>query len=148
MLGSLARKLRAAWFDTIYYRLGDDRGILKICSDEKRVLVTADRQLVATAVARGLTALLVRGEDDRGRATSIAAAARAVHFHLIKGPPRCSLCNSVLATIRMTETKGMVPASVAKKHRNFLRCTGCAQVYWKGSHWKELRSIGCRLDGT
>lgn len=148
MLGSLARKLRAAGFDTVYYRSGDDIGILKLCSDDKRILVTADRRLVATALGRRLPALLAKGEDDQRRATSIAAAARASQVSLTKGPPRCSLCNGLLVIVPIAEAKTEVPTSVAKRHRKFFRCTGCAQLYWKGSHWKELRSIGRRLDVT
>jgi len=141
MLGSLARKLRAFGFDSSYYRHGTDAGILAACRRQGRVLLTSDRQLAASAGKRGLSAILVVGQSDRARLSSMVRRAHSMGLELRRSEPRCSLCNSMLARVTAAEAREQVPNSVALRHRVFYRCSHCGQLYWKGGHWKKLRSL-------
>lgn len=141
MLGSLARKLRAIGFDSAYYKDMADSEILAICKRQKRVLVTADRRLATQARGLGLPSLLVSGETDGRRLSTMVRIARESRIALRRGDARCSICNGELKLITRAEAVGLVPDSVARRHKTFHRCPNCGQLYWKGGHWKKLRRL-------
>jgi hypothetical protein len=141
MLGSLARKLRAFGFDTAYYREGGDNGIMKLARVERRVVLTADKTLHARTSRRGLLSLFLEGRTDGERISSLARSARAAGLTLVRGESLCSLCGSVLGSMSRREATPFVPATVARRHRLFFYCSLCGRVYWRGSHWKELRGL-------
>jgi len=146
MLGSLARKLRAFGFDATYYKAGDDAGLLRLSLREGRIILTADRSLGVRADAKGIRAIVLVGDSDRERLSSLARRAQATGVSLVRGDPLCSLCGGELLAAKKNEISGGVPASVRRRHRLFFRCESCGQIYWRGSHWKRLMSLARRLD--
>lgn len=145
MLGSLARKLRALGFDTAYYKSGNDSGILRLAVNEGRTILTSDRQLGAYATSRGSSVILLTGKNDAERVHAIARAALESGMRLVRGDPLCSLCGGELVGMGRKEVVGRVPPSVERRHRLFWSCRSCGQIYWRGSHWKKLRSLSKRL---
>ncbi|MDE1857901.1 MAG: hypothetical protein KGI26_02375 [Thaumarchaeota archaeon] len=146
MLGSLARKLRALGFDASYYRSGDDAGLLEAAAREGRVVLTSDRELAARASARGTRAVLLTERTDGARLSAMARACRGEGIALVRGDPLCSVCGGTLKALRRADVSGMVPPSVEKRHRAFFSCEECGKLYWRGSHWKKLRSMSRRLN--
>jgi len=146
MLGSLARKLRAFGFDAAYYKAGEDSGLMRISLREDRIILTADRSLAARAVARGIKAILLIGDSDRERLSSLALGARAEGVALARGDPLCSLCGGGLHRVKKNEISGKIPSSVSRHHVLFFQCESCGQIYWRGSHWKRLMSLARRLN--
>ncbi|MDV3277315.1 MAG: Mut7-C RNAse domain-containing protein [Nitrososphaerales archaeon] len=141
MLGSLARKLRAFGFDTVYYKGGDDAGLLRTAKSQRRFIVTADRGLASVAERSGLGVLLVVGSTDGRRISSMLAGTRKKGLRLSPGDPLCSLCNGSLVQVSRADVLTGLPKSVAERHRSFHECTNCGKLYWKGSHWKKLRRL-------
>lgn len=139
MLGSLARKVRALGFDTRYYSEGGDEGIARIARSEGRIILTADRSLAVGARSKRIRVLLLSGRSDGRRLASLVTTAKSSGVNLVRGGSRCSLCNGDLQTFRRADIAGMVPPSVAMRHRLFFKCGACGQFYWKGGHWKKLR---------
>jgi len=148
MLGSLARKLRALGFDTTYYNQGGDKGLLTLASQEGRVILTSDRQLVSRAHPAGVSAFLVMGDTDRTRIRGIVREARLEGLHLVPGDSLCSLCGAELYHLPRAAAQQVVPPSVGRRHRLFFRCSKCGQVYWHGGHWKKLMSLARLLEET
>ena len=148
MLGSLARKLRALGFDASYFESGEDSQLLARASEEGRLILTADRSLASLAHRRGVKAILVEGRSDRARLRSIASAARASHVSLSRGEPLCSVCGGALRTLKKGDVAGRVPPSVERRHRLFYECALCKKLYWRGSHWKKLRSLARQLEAS
>jgi uncharacterized protein with PIN domain len=146
MLGSLARKLRALGFDTAYYRTGDDKGLIALAASEGRFILTSDRTLSSRGEASGLRVFLLEGRTDGARMAEIAEQAIDKRIRLVRGDSLCSLCNSELETLKAADAKGKVPPSVGRRHRLFFRCVSCGQLYWRGGHWKKLRSLAGRLE--
>jgi len=146
MLGSLARKLRALGFDATYYKAGEDAGLLRISLSEGRIILTADRSLAARAEAKGIRAILLVGDSDGERLSSLAYGATAKGVSLMRGDPLCSLCGGELSVVEKDEISREIPHSVRLRHRLFFRCVSCGQLYWRGSHWKRLMSLARRLE--
>lgn len=145
MLGSTARKLRAFGFDTTYFRGRDDLVLLASAKKENRIVLTADRSLAARAGALGSKALLLVGETEGERLGAIKTMTESAGTRLVRGPPRCSLCNSRLQALPRSEVVGRIPGSIAARHRLFFRCVACGKYYWRGGHWKKLRWLSRRL---
>jgi uncharacterized protein len=145
MLGSLARKLRALGFDTSYYKTGGDSGLLSVAIKEGRTILTSDRALAGRATRRGVSVVLLSGTSDGARLSAIARIFREGGLSLERSPPLCSLCGGELEVLQRKEVQGRVPKSVQDRHLLFYRCEACGHVYWKGSHWKKLRSLARRL---
>lgn len=146
MLGSLARKLRAFGFDTAYYRTGDDSGLMEVAARQERVLLTSDRELASRALGRATKVILLTGKNDKERVRAIAQAARSSGIRMVAGSPLCSVCGGALEALGRKHVAGRVPSSVERRHRLFFRCRSCGQLYWRGSHWKKLRSLARRLE--
>jgi len=134
MLGSLARWLRILGYDTDYVNQRDDAELVRIARAEGRVLLTRDREL---SRRRGVQALLVESQSLDEQLAQVTAA-----FPLPSGnsPGRCSVCNTALLPATREEVAHQVPVYVLRHHQRFLRCPGCHRVYWRGSHWRNMRS--------
>jgi len=146
MLGSLARKLRALGFDAEYYKGGNDSVLTGIAAEEDRIILTSDRELAGRSRPSGTWAILLKGSDDRQRVRALGQAFRDSGLSLARGEPLCSLCGGELETLTRKEVAGKVPPSVQRRHRSFYRCLSCGKYYWRGSHWKKLRSLARRLE--
>lgn len=145
MLGSLARKLRALGFDTSYYKSGGDAGLLAAAKGEGRVVLTSDRSLAAWAPSKQVGVILLTEKSDGARVSAVARACKERGIELVRGAPLCSVCGGELEELRRADVSGEVPPSVERRHRLFFRCGGCGKLYWRGSHWKKLRSLARRL---
>ena len=134
MLGSLARWLRILGYDTDYANQRDDAELVRISRAESRVLLTRDQEL---AGRRGLKSLLIESQLLDEQLAQVTAA-----FPLPAGthPGRCSVCNSILVEATPEEVAHRLPRYVLRRHRQFVRCAGCDRVYWRGSHWRNMRA--------
>jgi uncharacterized protein with PIN domain len=141
MLGSLARKLRIFGFDTLYLSSLDDDGIIELLTNERRVLLTADRALASIATKRGIRVVVVEGKSDSERLRFIASRAGSLGVLLRPGASRCAICNGGLERTNRLELMGHVDSSLLSKHKAFFVCVECGKVYWKGKHWNRLRRL-------
>ncbi|BCU70395.1 Mut7-C RNAse domain-containing protein [Stygiolobus caldivivus] len=125
MLGKLARWLRILGYDTAYSNSFEDWKILRIASEENRIILTRDRGLCSRARKKGLECFYVLP----GLKIEEVLAKLALKYHIdlsIIDPnfSRCSVCNGVLKKI----------------NDNYWECTKCHKKYWKGSHWRTIEN--------
>jgi uncharacterized protein len=133
-LGRLAAYLRMLGFDAVYGNRLSDPQLVRISSEQHRILLTRDRGLLKhSAVTHGY---LVRETDSRRQLAEIVA--RFDLAHSAQPFTRCMVCNGCLAEIAREEARAMVPPRVASSFEEFQRCSGCGRVYWKGSHYRRI----------
>lgn len=135
MLGRLAKWLRLTGFDVLYYPDISDRQVIKIAREQERTILTRDTHM-----------LQCRGADNAVfiRADHILEQLREMKEMLDFDDPelaeRCVVCNGRLQRIeKRVEVKGLVPDYVYRNFGSFSRCGSCGKVYWKGSHYKNIR---------
>lgn len=135
MLGTLATLLRMCGHDAAYAL---DRGVeaddrlLALARAEDRLLVTRDVDLAARAGDRGL---LIESRDATDQLRELRAA--GVDLALSERPTRCGACNGSLAPVPVdADTPGYAPDPGAV---DCFRCRDCGQVFWRGSHWADVR---------
>jgi len=133
-LGTLARYLRMTGFDTLYRNDLEDEEIVNISVDEKRIILTRDRQILKNGkVTHGY---YVRNTNPARQLDEI------VHRFDLKEKfnpfHRCMICNGIIETIDKKAVLDQLPLITSQAFNEFYRCKSCLKVYWKGSHYTRL----------
>ncbi|SDK70195.1 Mut7-C RNAse domain-containing protein [Microbulbifer yueqingensis] len=136
-LGRLARYLRMLGFDS---RLPDD------CSDEQlvqlsvrqdRTLLTRDRDLLKRKqLQRGY---YVRATRPRLQLQEIATRFRLAHS--MQPFSRCMECNASLRPAAKQEIDHRLQPRTRRSFDDFLQCSACGRVYWRGSHFDRMQAL-------
>ena len=139
MLGKLARYLRMCGYDAAYALdegVEADEEIRAWAERENRTLVTRDRQLAASVpsgVRIDAREVLDQLRELRERGFDVELAAR---------PARCGRCNGPVDAVGAED--GVPEYAPDPGETQCYRCRDCGQVFWKGSHWNDVRE---RIDG-
>jgi uncharacterized protein with PIN domain/sulfur carrier protein ThiS len=134
-LGGLARFLRMLGFDTLYDNAFADEAIRQLAYEEKRVVLTRDRELLkCREIVHGAYVRALKPEAqlaEVARRYTLSEAARP--FTL------CLRCNVLLHPVERAAVAPRVPRAVYALHERFMRCPGCEGVFWPGSHYRRMR---------
>lgn len=135
--GKLARYLRLLGFDTLYRSDFKDTELVSVSLNEKRVLLSMDKELIGTS---SLThALLIRERKIEKQLMMVME--RFDLFALALPFTRCMVCNKVLEVKNKEEVLHLLPPKSGQYYNEFLYCSGCQRYYWKGSHYKKMREF-------
>jgi uncharacterized protein with PIN domain len=134
-LGTLARRLRLAGFDTAYSNDAGDDELAAIAQRDGRALLTRDRALLRRRiVAHGY---VVRETNPPRQFAEVLrhfdAAGSARPFS------RCVRCNGRLQEVPKASVARALLPRTREHHDRFWQCDRCGQLYWRGSHWEKLR---------
>ena len=133
-LGRLAVYLRMLGFDTLYRNDYGDDELSRTSSEEHRILLTRDREL------------LKRGEITHGYCVRESHFRRQLaevvdRFHLAGGAApftRCLRCNGNLEDVAKETVVAEVPPASREHYDDYRRCGSCGRVYWPGSHYRRM----------
>ena len=135
MLGSLARWLRAAGYDTALAPPGTaDSELLARCGQEERLLITRDRALAEAANAEVVAILLPEGALD---AHARRLAADAAIDWMLAPFTRCIADNTVLVEAPSDKLE-VVPPPFRADPSGLRFCPMCRRVYWPGGHVQRM----------
>ena len=133
MFGSLARWMRIIGQDTEYLRNVTDDEIIEAAKEENRFLLTRDKDL-----HRRYPYSIYIDENDLDRQLSLVVEALDLDINIDKG--RCTVCNGELLPVLKDDIADKVPEFTFQNHEMFFQCLECDKVYWKGSHWENIRN--------
>ena len=141
MLGRLAKWLRILGYDTAYLPDLDDNHLVRLARAEGRILVTSDREL---ARRRGLACLLIESDDLEEQLQQVISDLK---LETAQPFSRCPVCNTPLQDVEKRLVKDRVPPYVFQTQEQFSLCPQCDRIYWRGTHWANIRSqvSGCDL---
>jgi hypothetical protein len=135
-LGRLAHYLRMLGFDTVFDRhLESDEELARISKEEKRILLTRDRGLLKRKI-------LDHGYFVRNTAPKIQVQEVLTRFDLysmIELCSRCLHCNCEIERIDKAKVLTDLPPQVAANYDEFFICPQCRKIYWKGTHYEEMK---------
>jgi len=130
MLGRLAARLRLLGYDTLTVFDIADSEVTRLAAAEGRVLLTRDGPLAQT---RAVPVHFVRATAPREQLAEVLDA-----LQLSPDPARqftrCTRCNARLEPVEAAAVRARLPEGVVASGQAILRCTGCDQLYWRGSH--------------
>lgn len=133
-LGKLAKFLRLVGFDTIYKNQQDDKKIIQLAKQDKRIILTRDIGILKhSEVTHGY---YVRSDDPKKQLLEIIQ-----RFDLkdaVKPFTRCLECNGILKQADKDKIKEQLDQSTEKYYNTFYICKNCKKIYWKGSHYKDM----------
>jgi len=134
-LGLLAKNLRMLGFDVLYRNDYSDAQVAHISSEEERIVLTRDRDLlIRKEIVYGCYLHAVSGDEQIAEVLArfkLASSARALS--------RCLACNGVLRLVEKAAIEHRVPHHSRQFYERFYECENCAQVYWEGSHVERMR---------
>jgi hypothetical protein len=136
-LGRLAGYLRLAGFDAVYRNHCDDETLASIAQAESRILLTRDRELLKRRIVEwGYWVRETRPHRQLGEIVR-----RFDLGSLLKPFTRCGRCNGLLERVTREEVAVRLLPETRDRHREFHRCVGCGQLYWRGSHVAKIEQL-------
>jgi uncharacterized protein with PIN domain len=136
-IGSLARYLRMAGFDTLYRDNYEKNEIVTCSLTELRTILTKDRELLKRKdVTHGYW---IRNIDAAGQLKEVIK-----RFHLedsFRPFSRCIECNGLISTVEKEKVYDRLEENTKKYFNEFFTCVSCGKIYWKGSHFKKMEEI-------
>jgi uncharacterized protein with PIN domain len=134
-LGRLAGYLRMLGFDAVYANRVSDLELVRISSEQNRILLTRDRGVLKhSAVTHGYW---LRETDSRRQTAEVVR--RFDLARSLRPLTRCMTCNELLRAASKAEVRGRVPPGTLEWCHEFRECAGCERVYWYGSHCRRMR---------
>ena len=136
-LGKLAKYLRMLGFDTIYKNNYDETTVVTLAGEHKRIILTRNISLLKyNAVTHGYW---IRSLHPVEQVTEVLH-----HFDLYKNTKpfsRCIVCNGIITEIPKDSIMNQLEPKTKHYYDEFYQCTSCEKVYWKGSHYENMRNV-------
>ncbi len=136
MLGSLATWLRILGVDTFYPddQMSDEQ-LLQIATQEGRLIISRDKQLIARGKKRKIPVLELHPTNLDEQ---LEAVVRTIPLEKEKMLTRCTVCNTPLCPVEKKDVADQVPPKVLESHNQFWFCPHCNKYYWMGTHYQNM----------
>ena len=136
MLGKLVRWLRLLGANVFFSETEDDDKLIKKAIKHNAVLLTRDEALALKA-GNYAKVVLLKTNDSFEQLRIVMQK-----FHLAaKNAPSfalCPKCGGKIKRIAKAKVEGKVFPRVFREQKLFWACAECGQIYWKGSHFKDI----------
>jgi hypothetical protein len=137
-VGRLAKWLRALGYDAAFVPDVDDGELLRLAIEQDQCVVTRDRRILERrVVAKGPVKAVLATSDDA--MSQVRQLAEELDLNLDMGFSRCIECNASLSPVDKRSVEGRVPPFVFRTQDRFHECPTCARLYWRGTHWRNMR---------
>ena len=138
-VGRLAKWLRVMGYDSLFIPDVDDGELLRVARDQGRTVLTRDRYILERRIVTTgqVTVILITSDDFREQIRQIA---QTMELDLQNGFSLCIVCNKRLMTVPREQVRDRVPSFVFDTQRQFHECPQCGKLYWRGTHWRNMRS--------
>ena len=137
-LGKLAKYLRMLGFDTLYNNGSADDTLVELaCNNGGRILLTRDIGLLKRK-------MITHGYFVRDTRPRMQVKEILNHFdlqRLISPFQRCIHCNGEILPVPRQDIMGRVPAGILDNFDEFVICSVCRHIYWKGSHYERMMNF-------
>jgi len=144
MHGSLARKLRIFGIDTAYSSSISDDHLLRECNDQRRILLTSDKELFKRSLNKRISSVLLQGHSDKENMVKIFGECNITEILFDSAYARCPTCNLKLEKImkgEIDDLNNLIPPKSYLMYSHFYQCSICRKFYWEGSHKPALVSL-------
>ncbi|NWG39924.1 MAG: Mut7-C ubiquitin/RNAse domain-containing protein [Hydrogenophilaceae bacterium] len=136
-LGGLAHMLRMLGFDTLYDNHFHDDDIVAICEQDGRIVLTRDRELLKRrTVTHGCFVHALKPEQQLHEIVERLDLLRSMNPFTL-----CLHCNAPLRPVDKAVVYDRLPPKVQVHYEKFRTCDHCGRVFWKGSHWRNMRRV-------
>ncbi|MFQ5781438.1 MAG: Mut7-C RNAse domain-containing protein [Nitrosopumilus sp.] len=141
MLGNIAKKLRLFGFDSEYFSDIDDYTLMEKAKNEDRIIISRDRHLINRAKKNGLSSIYISKDNEIDQFLEILQTLPLDLAEISGETARCTKCNSKTSSINKSEIENKIPQGVLEFNDKFWECDDCGQIYWEGTHIKNLQKF-------
>jgi uncharacterized protein with PIN domain len=143
MLGKIAKKLRIFGFDTEYLPNTDDNTLINRSINNKRTILTKDRELYARSQKMNVPCLLITLENEFENLIIIMREFNINNiFSVTNKYTRCTLCNGALEkVVKSSLIRSYIPQKVFDNTEIYFKCSFCKKIYWNGTHIQEINQL-------
>jgi hypothetical protein len=141
MLGNIARKLRLLGYDSQYFSDIGDEKLIDSARKEKRIIISKDEELIKRAQKLGIGSIRITKKEEIDQFFEIITSVNLKRVQINGNTARCPKCNSLTESVDKEIIKEKIPQGVLKSNDKFWRCKCCKQVYWEGTHIKNLQEF-------
>ena len=141
MLGNIAKKLRLFGYDSEYFSDIDDSQLIEKAKTENRTIISRDRLLTEAAKKSDVSAIYLSKENEIDQFLEIIDATHLELNEISGEKARCTKCNSTTSSISKSEIGDKIPQGVLEFNEKFWECDSCNQIYWEGTHIKNLQKF-------
>ena len=134
-LGQLAAYLRMLGVDAEYRNDYEDEELAAIAVRENRTLLTRDRRLLMRSIIEH--GYCLRSKIPREQLREVVT--RYYLYSEIVPFSRCMHCNGSLEEVSKEQVLDRLQPLTKRYFFEFHRCRDCDQIYWKGSHYEQMR---------
>ena len=137
-VGRLAKWLRAMGYDSLFIRDIDDGELMRIALEQDRIVITRDSHISERRVVTSgqVKTLLVDSDNFREQLRQIT---ETLGLDYENGFSLCIECNEPLRGTSKELVEDRVPPYVFRTQDQFFECTRCRKLYWRGTHWRNMR---------
>jgi uncharacterized protein with PIN domain len=131
----LGRLLILLGFDVSYSSAWSDQKIADLAETQGRIVLTRDTGLLKRKIivfARRIKADLPY--DQLRETIDFFGLEKSISFF-----SRCTRCNIKLVTIPKNQVLHLLEPKTKQYFNRFFQCPGCKNVFWKGSHYDNIR---------
>ncbi len=148
MLGRTARFLRLFGYDTLYSNTYSDPELLRISSEENRVLLTRDVELHHQATKRTIPSFLIIEKSHIAQLTNIFLNLE-LELNLDPSDSRCTTCNAIIIPIPKEKVTGKLPEKTFATFDEYWICSRerCGKFYYQGPHWIQITAVCEQIKG-
>ncbi len=141
MLGNIAKKLRVLGFDSEYFSNIDDSKLIEKAKNENRTIISRDHHLIERARKNGISPVYITKENEIEQFLELLEITHLQLDEISGDSARCTKCNSPTSKISKLELENKIPQGVLEYNEKFWKCDGCDQIYWEGTHIKNLQEF-------
>jgi len=141
MLGNIAKKLRVLGFDSEYFSNIDDSKLIEKAKNENRTIISRDRHLIERARKNEISSVYITKENEIEQFLEILKITNIQLDEISGDSARCTKCNSLTSKISKLELGKKIPQGVLENNEKFWKCDDCDQIYWEGTHIKNLQEF-------
>ncbi len=145
MLGNIAKKLRLFGFDSEYFSDIDDSKLIEKAKNENRTIISRDRLLIDRAKKNEISSIYITKEKEVDQFLEILESTHLQLDEISGNTARCPKCNSSTSQIDKLKIRNKIPEGVLEYNDKFWKCEGCDQIYWEGTHIKNLQEFARKI---
>ena len=138
-VGRLAKWLRVMGYDSLFVPDADDGELLRIAMEQDRVVLTKDRYIMERRLVTSgrVKVVLVTSDDFREQMRQLTQTLGLDSHNVFS---LCIECNELLRSVGKEQVAERVPPFVLSTQEHFYQCPKCAKLYWRGTHWRNMRA--------
>jgi uncharacterized protein with PIN domain len=136
-LGGLARWLRAAGYEALWYPDIHDHELIHKAQRDSLIIVTTDSLLMERRLIRSGEVKAVWIPPARRAPQQLGLVLGELRLPVLDS--RCMDCGGTLQRVDKEAARNEIPPRTYRWLNEFWKCAACGKLFWHGTHYQRIR---------